>query len=236
VLRSQLERFCVAQARARGHVAEAAFVSISETAHLEPAWLGPGERDRLVQLVVPKRRRDWLAGRRAAKLALTRLLGSDAPGDLDVLPAEGGAPVVHRRARPLAGVGVTVVHSRDLAGAIAWRGHEGGPGLDLEAVEPLPDRVLSLALSAAELAFVNCSFAASRDVRALRLWTAKEAVLKSCRVGLRWPLRSVRVDPAAGRSQWLAEAVDPGTGAVSAFEVVTGARGGHVVAVAFPTG
>lgn len=236
VLRSALERFCVAQARARGQIADAAFVSIAETSQLEPVWLGPGEQERFAGLVVPKRRRDWLAGRLAAKLALTRLLGHETPRDLDVLPAESGAPVVHRLTRPLHDVGVSLVHSHDLAGALAWRGDGAPLGLDLERVEPLADGVLSLALTAPELAYVHRRPGPVRDVRALRLWTAKEAVLKSRRVGLRWPLRSVRVVPAPGSSEWAAEAVEPGTGSVSTFEVVTGARGGHVVAIAFPTG
>jgi phosphopantetheinyl transferase len=233
-LRSALEHLCVAHARDRGHDAAAAFVSISETAQLEPTWLGPREHERLGELRVPKRRRDWLAGRRAAKVALTRLLGTELPGELDVLPAPGGAPVVHRLTRPLHGVGVSIGHSHDLAGALAWRGEGTGPGLDLEHVEPLSEGVLSLAFGTAELAYVHCGAGAARDVRALRLWTAKEAILKSLEVGLRWPLRSVRVDPAPGRPTWAARAVEPGTGSVSVFEIVTEARGGHVVAVAFP--
>jgi 4'-phosphopantetheinyl transferase len=234
VLRSALERLCVEHARDRGQDAAAAFVSITETARLEPVWLGPRERERLACLRVAKRRRDWLAGRRAAKIALARLLGDEARGQLDVLPAGSGAPVVHGTANPLAGVGVSLVHSHDLAGALAWRGDGAGPGLDLERVQPVPEGVLSLALDAAELAYVRGCTASARDMRALRLWTAKEAVLKSRGVGLRWPLRSVHVHPAPWRPAWSAEAVEPGTGAASAFEVVTAARGGHVVAVAFP--
>jgi 4'-phosphopantetheinyl transferase len=231
---SALERFCATHAEDRGHDVAAVFVSISETAQLEPAWLGRGERERLARLQIAKRRSDWLAGRRAAKVALTRLLGYEAPRDLDVLPAESGAPVVHRLERPLPGVGVSLVHSHDLAGALAWRGDGAGPGLDLERVEPLHDALLALALNASELAYVNRGAGRMRTVRALRLWTAKEAALKSRGVGLRWPLRSVCIEPAAGRVEWAAEAVEPATGAVSAFEVVSEPHGGYVVAVAFP--
>jgi phosphopantetheinyl transferase len=230
---SALERFCATHADDRGHDVAAAFVSISETAQLEPTWLGPRERERLADLQIAKRRRDWLAGRRAAKVALTRLLDYKAPGELEVLPAESGAPVVHRLMRPLPGVGVSLVHSHDLAGALAWRGDGAGPGLDLEHVEPLHDALLALALNPAELAYVNRGAGPVRTVRALRLWTAKEAVLKSRGVGLRWPLRSVRVEPAAGR-EWAAEAVEPATGTVSAFEVVGEPVGGYVITIAFP--
>jgi 4'-phosphopantetheinyl transferase len=231
---SALERFCATHAEDRGHDVAAAFVSISETAQLEPTWLGPRERERLAGLRIAKRRRDWLSGRRAAKVALARLLGDEAPGELDVIPAESGAPVVHRRMRPLPGVGVSLVHSHDLAGALAWRGDGAGPGLDLERVEPLHDGLLALALNPVELAYVNRGTGPMRTVRALRLWTAKEAVLKSRGVGLRWPLRSVHVEPAVGRLEWAAEAVEPATGTVSAFEVVSEPHGGYVVAVAFP--
>jgi phosphopantetheinyl transferase len=231
---AELERFCTRHAQDRGHDVAAAFVFISETAQLEPAWLGPRERDRLAGFRIEKRRRDWLAGRRAAKLALARLLGDEATGELEVLPAESGAPVVHARTGPLPAVGVSLVHSHDLAGALAWRGDGAGPGLDLEHVEPLHEALLGLALNAAELAYVDSSAEPLRTVRALRLWTAKEAVLKSRAVGLRWPLRSVRVEPSAGLLQWAAEAVEPKTGAVSAFEVVTEPHDGYVVAVAWP--
>jgi len=231
---SALERFCQTHAEGRGCDLEAVFVSISETAQLEPSWLGPRECERLAGLRIPKRRRDWLAGRRAAKLALTRLLGSEAPGELDVLPGARGAPEVHRLTRRLSGVGVSIVHSHDLAGALAWRGDVAGPGLDLERVEPLHDAMLALALNAAELAYVDRGAGALRTLRALRLWTAKEAVLKSRGVGLYWPLRSVRVEPAAGRLEWPAQAVEPATGTVSTFEVVGEPHGGYVVSVAFP--
>ena len=231
---SELERFCETHAEDRGHELAAVFVSISETAQLEPSWLGPRERRRLAGFQIAKRRRDWLAGRRAAKVALTRLLGNEAPGELDVLPGASGAPEVHRLTRPLSGVGVSIVHSYDIAGALAWRGDGAGPGLDLERVEPLHDAMLALALNAAELRYVNRGAGPMRTVRALRLWTTKEAVLKSRGVGLRWPLRSVQVEPAAGRLAWTAEAADPATGTVSTFEVVGEPHGGYVVSVAFP--
>jgi phosphopantetheinyl transferase len=229
-----LERFCTWHARERGHDVAAAFVSISETAELEPAWLGPRERERLAGFRIEKRRRDWLAGRRAAKVALARLLGDEPSRELEVLPAESGAPVVHGRTGPLPGIGVSLVHSHDLAGALAWRGDRVGPGLDLEHVEPLHEALLALALNASELAYVDRGAEPLRTVRALRLWTAKEAVLKSQAVGLRRPLRSVRVEPVAALLQWAAEAVEPATGVVSAFEVVTEPHGNYVVAVAFP--
>jgi 4'-phosphopantetheinyl transferase len=231
---SALERFCETHAEDRGLDLAAAFVSISETAQLEPSWLGPRERRRLAGFQIAKRRRDWLAGRRAAKVALTRLLGDEAPCELDVLPGASGAPEVHGLTRPLSPVGVSIVHSYDLAGALAWRGDRGGPGLDLERVEPLHDAMLALALNEAELGYVNRGAGSMRTVRALRLWTAKEAVLKSRGVGLRWPLRSVRVEPAAGRLAWAAEAAEPATGTVSTFEVVGEPHGGYVVSVAFP--
>jgi phosphopantetheinyl transferase len=230
---SALERFCQTHAEDRGHDLAAAFVSISETAQLEPSWLGPRECERLGGLRNAKRRRDWLAGRRATKLALTRLLGSEAPAELDVLSAESGAPEVHRLKGPLPGIGVSIVHSHDLAGALAWRGEGAGPGLDLERVEPLYDAMLALALNAAELAYVDRGAGPLRTVRALRIWTAKEAVLKSRGVGLRWPLRSVRVEPVA-RLPWAAEAAEPATGTVSTFEIVGEPHGDYVVSVAFP--
>jgi 4'-phosphopantetheinyl transferase EntD len=234
MIATELERFCSRHAQDRGQEVAAAFVSIAETAELEPTWLGPRERERLAGFRFEKRRRDWLAGRRAAKIALARLLGDEMAGDLDVLPAESGAPVVHGWTGPLPGIGVSLVHSHDLAGALAWRGDGAGPGLDLEHVEPLHEALLALALNASELAYVDHGAEPLRTVRALRLWTAKEAVLKSQAVGLRQPLRSVRVEPVAALLQWAAEAIEPATGAVSAFEVVTEPHGSYVVAVAFP--
>ena len=204
-----LEHFCARQAQDRGHDVAAAFVSISDTAQLEPAWLGPRERERLAGFRIEKRRRDWLAGRRAAKVALARLLSDEVADELDVLPAESGAPVVHRQAGPLPRLGVTLAHSHDLAGALAWRGDGAGLGLDLEHVEPLHEALLALAFNAEELGYLDRGAGSLRTVRALRLWTAKEAVLKSRAVGLRWPLRSVRVEPVAGRLEWRAQAVEP---------------------------
>src|SRR5262249_23405605 len=160
-----------------GLTGEIAFALIDDVPNAEAAaWLGVTERDVLAGLPRAKRRRDWLAGRRAAKLAISRLTGGAAPTEIEVVaPAKRGPRLVLARGR--SAIGVSISHAGAPAGALAWPPGAVPLGIDLEPLAPVSATVDGVAFTAEESAWAREPGAA--EERAVRLWTAKEAVLKT---------------------------------------------------------
>jgi phosphopantetheinyl transferase len=91
---------------------------------------------------------------------------------------------------------VTISHAGGVAGAVAAL--RAGIGLDVEPIRPIDPALLGVAFTAAERAAI---LEADEQLTCiLRIWTAKEAVLKALRVGLRWPPGKVEVELAEGRA------------------------------------
>jgi phosphopantetheinyl transferase len=154
----------------------------------------------------PKRRRDWLAGRWAAKLVLARRLEKDGlrvplreiaiGNDLE------GAPV-WKLLKPLGAPvwPLSITHSGGWAAA-AIHTNAARLGVDLEqAVERDPSWI--------EVAFHPDERPLARTPEAAtRLWTVKEAALKLLGIGLRADLWDVRVGgTGAGRVRLLGRAL-----------------------------
>ena len=154
-------------------------------------WLADDEERLLRGLATPKRKRDWLAARLAAK----RLVGRR----LEAL----GRPAVHREIRILATPDrepfVALPGERDglypisLSHAGDWGACALAPsgckiGFDLERIEPRDPAWPNVMADESEL---DAELKASAE-RLTRLWTAKEAVLKLLGLGLSVDMRSVR--------------------------------------------
>lgn len=96
-----------------------------------PAYIHPAEWLEAEVFTDPARRRQWLAGRRAAKAALARLLAEEdfEPARLAIRSRDRfgrpTAPMVWRDGRRLA-LHVSVAHGDRLAAAIASRDHRVG--------------------------------------------------------------------------------------------------------------
>ena len=162
--------------------------------------LSASERARVAALRVPKRRAEWLAGRAAAKRAALALLEPrPAPDAVECGRSPGGAPQVVVAGAIVRDVSVTIAHAGGIAGAVAAL--RAPIGFDIEPLAPV-DRALALRAFSererASLAAAPSPLEATR--RALCLWTAKEAVLKALRVGLRWPPARVEVELEHGRA------------------------------------
>jgi 4'-phosphopantetheinyl transferase len=167
------------------------------------AWLSPRELTRLHRLRFTKPRTEYLLRRWSAKRAVAAALGlptgTDALPRIELLNHPSGAPYVHVDGRP-AGVDVSLTDRAGWAVVLVGEpgSHRAGTlGVDLELVEPRSRGFVGDFLTAAEQAYV-----ASRgdcgdpgwDEAANLLWSAKEAVLKVQRIGLRADTRSVQVD------------------------------------------
>ena len=157
------------------------------------AWLDPAEREALARLRVPKRRSDWLLGRWAAKRALVAAGVASREADVAVLASDSGAPVAFVLGRP-AGVVLSITHSHGVA--VAAIGPAGtGLGADLERVERRAPGFLEDWFTNAEQRFASDGEAA---LAATLVWSAKEAVMKALREGLRIPPKAIEVAPEPG--------------------------------------
>lgn len=190
-----------------------------------PELLSPPERADLAALRAPKRRAERLAGRAAARRAALQLLGPGRSAAVECRSSAAGAPQIVVAGVVARDVALTISHAGGVAGALAAR--RASIGLDIEPVAAVEAALARRAFTEPERAWVAAaSSAAEATRRALRLWTAKEAVLKALRVGLRWPPAWVEVDPEAGRAS--------ARGAV--FSIHTVVMPGHVVTIAIGSG
>lgn len=101
------------------------------------AALTPEERALCDAFKFPKRRRDWLLGRLAAKQALQAAAGRGWPlGELAVLPLPNGCPTFHAPDATLEGWGLSLSHGHGRAAALVA---PGPVGVDLERFRELPE-------------------------------------------------------------------------------------------------
>ncbi|NHZ38062.1 4'-phosphopantetheinyl transferase family protein [Massilia rubra] len=154
-------------------------VSVDAVARREndPGYLarmfGNTERERLHGLRLAKRRREWMAGRVAAKAALQHLhaqAGAESPLHALVI---GNSSAEHNRGQPeAAGAHVSISHSHGYAVAAA----SAYPvGIDIERVRPFPDAAREMAFTAHELRVS----AAGGDAVRTAVWAFKEAFMKA---------------------------------------------------------
>jgi 4'-phosphopantetheinyl transferase len=179
------------------------------------AWLGVAERDALAGLPRARRRADWRLGRWAAKAALGSWLSVNA-ARVAVLAAPDGAPEAWVDGRRAA-VSVSISHRGGRA-LVAVADAPGVVGCDLERVEPRSGAFVREWLAPAEQGLLAAHDPGARPRLANLCWTAKEAVAKVRREGLRLDLRRAVAAPAgaaAADGAWRALRVD-GDGAPTA--------------------
>ena len=156
--------------------------------------LGDTELARFATLRFARKQADFLLGRLVAKRALGALLDEPDPRRITIDSGVFGQPLVrHARA---AGVEITLSHSHGLAIAIAHTG-ESPLGLDLEQV-PVnsADTVLAqLQPSPAESAWLAAG-TVDPAIACSVLWTAREALGKSMKIGLNCPLGTLEIGRA----------------------------------------
>lgn len=154
-------------------------------------WLSAGELRAFAGLKTPKRKRDWLSARVAAKRLVGRrlnALGRPAePADIVIANHETREPfVADDEGDPAESLPISLSHAGDY-GACALSAPGTRVGMDLERIEPRDPAWRELMADDSELEpdVLGSSEALTR------LWTAKEAVLKLLGVGLSVDLRGV---------------------------------------------
>ena len=170
--------------------------------------LSPAEAARLATMPVAKRRRDWLLGRWTAKRLLqervARRAGVLLPFSAFTIASDpDGAPrvIVDSLAAPgidaLGSLPVSISHSNGQA----FCGLHAGPGtlgVDIERIEPRAPEFAQDYFTTPELAQLHAAPPSQRDLLTTLIWSAKEAALKSLRLGLTVDTRSVSCAPAEG--------------------------------------
>ncbi len=126
------------------------------------------------------------------------VLAGEVPDEAGVaiVATASGAPEAFVAGRP-ASLSLSLTHSHGVA--VAALGAPGVPlGVDLERVEKRSPGFLADWFTDAEQAFVAAAPAGETGLAATLVWSAKEAVMKALREGLRIPPRAVEVAPERG--------------------------------------
>jgi len=157
------------------------FEPIASAAMENLGCLAPAEREYYLGLKVEKRRREWLAGRVAAKRLVKKILDEI---DLPIQKTAAGIPFVQYRKEcwPL-----SISHSGEWAVAAMSASQNPAPiGADIEKIEDRDPSWLDVAFHPSEMA--TTLDAAGQT----RLWTLKEAISKFFGIGLSIDLCDIR--------------------------------------------
>ena len=177
-----------------------------------PGLLHPTEQAHLDAFRVVKRRRDWLLGRWTAKHLVQQYLmqiqGGETQGGetpplraILILAAPDGAPyaaladnatrntqhAITNLQSPISTLplSLSISHSADRAFCALTDEPETTVGADIERIEPREPGFVEQFFTPAEIAAVGAVPPDQRDTLITAIWSAKEAVLKALRVGLR---------------------------------------------------
>ena len=163
------------------------------------AELTPDELRRCSAFRVPKRRREWLAGRMAAKDAVRLRHPS---GTVEIQSVEAGPA----RGRPFYTIdghegpyGLSLAHAAGVAVAALAPCAGERIGIDLEPVFERDESFEGVAFSRREIAALRAIGREERAGAATAAWVLKECLLKAIGTGLRVPLTQIEVRPAALR-------------------------------------
>lgn len=177
-------------------------------------FFGEEERARIAGFGIAKRRREWAAGRLAAKDAVARLRRGPSPeadgiAPADLAPADLAAVVVGsredepHRGQPVAGPGehVSISHSHGLAVAVASR---SPVGVDVERVRPFPAPARETAFTERERRRVEGAPAPVEEAHHTVVWTFKEAFMKAHGLGVFGAFADLELEDVAldGRLSW----------------------------------
>jgi 4'-phosphopantetheinyl transferase len=175
--------------------------------------LSASEMRRLAAIGAHKRRGDWLLGRWTAKQLIQsyieRRTGTRIPLHLITIASDpDGAPRViadnnSKLASAISDLQLSISHSHGHA-FCALSGADTAIGADIERIEPRAAVFAEDYFTPHEQQQILSAPPETHDTLVTLIWSAKEAVLKSLRLGLTVDTRSVSIDLAASASTGLA--------------------------------
>jgi 4'-phosphopantetheinyl transferase len=170
-------------------------------------FLSPAEQERLASFKLAKRRREWLLGRWTARRLVQQLLATEgrpvALSSIGIANAADGAPELRLPATVAASPAWSLSISHRADYAFCAVDTTGRPiGADIEQIEPRSAAFVGDFFTTAEQALVYGALPADRALLANLIWSAKEAVLKVLRHGLRVDTRRVECLPGFAVDAW----------------------------------
>ena len=160
------------------------------------AFLAPTELDKLATLRFPKRRAEWLLGRKTAKDLLRRVHPACQwvdPRSVVILNQPEGAPYYTLAGQGPLNAALSLSH-RDLFCLCAISLEPGlQVGVDLELVERRDPSFVESYFTPGEAALAAACAPEQRDAAVTLIWSAKEAMLKALGKGLRLSTLAVEV-------------------------------------------
>jgi 4'-phosphopantetheinyl transferase len=174
------------------------------------ALLSGGETQAYATLTVPKRRADWLLGRITAKQLVQAYLNETGSGPvaldrISIAADADGAPYALLDGERLP-ISLSISHSHATALCALAAGQGATVGADIEFIEARDPAFTADFFTATEQVAISAAPEALRDLYVTLAWSAKEALLKALREGLRIDTRQIEVTvPAEGRvlDDWL---------------------------------
>ncbi len=168
-------------------------------------FLSEGERRRLDGMRFDKRRREWLLGRQTVKSLLLRSLDDlrgVKPSDLSIENEPEGAPYVVYEGERL-DISLSISHRDQLAFCAMMPGDGCSVGADIEKIEAREPVFIGDYFTETEQRIVHNGPKKLCDLKVTLIWSAKEAVLKALRKGLRLDTHSVEVQSIQhGSEDW----------------------------------
>ena len=149
-----------------------------QTSDLPAALLSKEEQIFFTRFNYPKRRREWLGGRIAAKAAMLACPDNESSlsrmNEITILPDEHGRPVTGSGIKQM----VSISHSSQFAVACAAK--QGVCGIDLQKISSKLPGLTSRFTSSNEQQLLARQYPDfPEDIRLTMIWTTKEAVKKS---------------------------------------------------------
>ncbi len=172
-----------------------------------PAWLSPTERLQLQAFPSEHRRRNWLAGRLAAKTLISRHLqereNRSLPlTDIEIDYSAQGEPQARVEGQTLSHLSLSIAHSHGHGFAgLALLSEEGRIGVDIEFIRPLNPRLSSRILTPQELKALPRSPNDKEHKQLILYWTLKEAALKALKPVLAVSMAQLEVQMGKNQGQ-----------------------------------
>jgi 4'-phosphopantetheinyl transferase len=163
-----------------------------------PDFLSASEIDTYAGLRFPKRRHEWLLGRWTAKQLLRRSIEAycDLPlPAISVAADPDGAPYLAVEGEGRLPASLSISHRAGRAFCALSPTISPSIGVDLEQIEPRSAAFVHDFFTADEAARVWDCPDSDRDTLVTVIWSAKEAMLKALREGLRLDTRLVEIGP-----------------------------------------
>jgi len=166
-----------------------------------PGFLSASELKTYAGLRFPKRRHEWLLGRWTAKQLLQRSMATYRSLPMHTISVRAdpdGAPYLDVEGEGRLPMSLSISHRAERAFCALSPAASPSIGVDIEQVESRAAALVSDFFTASEAARVWACPEPTRDTLVTVIWSAKEAVLKALREGLRMDTRRVKIGVVPG--------------------------------------